>query len=439
MLNQMTVTPWVKSLAIVAAGLLLTGCMAEAIDSTSPESNATSVARYTDVAATFKVDMVASTITGASFTLFNTTTKNTVDADIYYDGENKIASLVPKMPLDRLTTYEATLSETIEASGNADIKEDYVWSFETANSPVQGALNTVQVAALEVQGQYAYYVARLRRMVVVDLSVPEKPSLAAELPIDGPGWGIALKDNYAFVSNGIIQTVDISNPTVPVIVNTLDIDYRRADVDKYVGSNPVTLEGDYLYAGVQNFGLWVIDISNPLAPSLVGQVDAFTSLATESYTPDNIVKRGNYVYAFSEDNETLIYDVSNPLAPELITIYSDHPARKWIFNGDLAYAVNRNWLGVLDLSDPVNPVISQEVLSDVSNSVFYDLVLDGDNLYVSDMIASRIVKYDVSNAEDPVVVSVIGGVNMPRSIGLINSDTLYASGLISGLYSIEKE
>jgi len=58
---------------------------------------------------------------------------------------------------------------------------------------------------------------------------------------------------------------------------------------------------------------------------------------------------------------------------------------------------------------------------------------------VSDMIASRIVKYDVSNAADPVVVSVIGGVNMPRSIGLINSDTLYASGLISGLYSIEKE
>ena len=55
------------------------------------------------------------------------------------------------------------------------------------------------------------------------------------------------------------------------------------------------------------------------------------------------------------------------------------------------------------------------------------------------MIASRIVKYDVSNAADPVVVSVIGGVNMPRSIGLINSDTLYASGLISGLYSIEKE
>jgi hypothetical protein len=126
MLNKMIITPWIKSLATVSAGLFLTGCMAEVIDSTSPENNATSVARYIDVAATFNVDMVASSITDASFTLFNTTTKNTVDADIHYDSENKIASLVPKMPLGRLTTYEATLSETIEASGNADIKEDYV-------------------------------------------------------------------------------------------------------------------------------------------------------------------------------------------------------------------------------------------------------------------------------------------------------------------------
>ena len=90
----------------------------------------------------------------------------------------------------------------------------------------------------------------------------------------------------------------------------------------------------------------VVDISNPLAPSLVGQVDAFLSLGAESYAPDNIAKRGNYVYTFSEDNETLIYNVSNPMAPELVTIYSDCPARKWIFNGDLAYAVNRNWMGI---------------------------------------------------------------------------------------------
>jgi hypothetical protein len=253
---------------------------------------------------------------------------------------------------------------------------------------VQGALSTVQVAALEVQGQYAYYVARLCRLVVVDLSIPEKPSLAAELSIDGPSWGIALQDNYAFVSNGNIQTVDISNP---------------------------------------------------LALSLVGQVDAYAELGVESYAPDNIIKRGNYVYAFSEDKETLIYDVSNPLEPSLANVYSDHSARKWVFNGDLAYAVNRNWMGVLDLSDPVNPVVSQEVLSDVSNSAFHDLILDGDNLYVSDIITSRIVKYDVSNAADPVAVSVIGGVSMPRSIGLIDSGTLYASGLIGGFYSIEKE
>ena len=78
--------------------------------------------------------------------------------------------------------------------------------------------------------------------------------------------GVSVANGYAYVAddcNGL-QVIDISTPTAPVIVGSVE-----TQGDAY----GVSVANGYAYVADYDNGLQVIDISTPTAPVIVGSVD----------------------------------------------------------------------------------------------------------------------------------------------------------------------
>ena len=101
--------------------------------------------------------------------------------------------------------------------------------------------------------------------------------------------------NYAYVADGGLQVIDVSNPTNCVRVGGYD---TSGDVQG------LAVLGNYAYLAKWSEGLEVIDVSNPTNCVRVGGYDT-------SGTAKSVAVSGNYAYV--ADVESLqVIDVSNP-------------------------------------------------------------------------------------------------------------------------------
>ncbi len=114
------------------------GSSAPAVSSTSPADNASSVARDSNITATFNEDILNTSVDETSFTLATSSGENTAGS-VSFDGADNIATFTPTDSLANLASYTATLSTAIiDLSGNA-LASNYNWSFTTADGAWQGA------------------------------------------------------------------------------------------------------------------------------------------------------------------------------------------------------------------------------------------------------------------------------------------------------------
>ena len=111
-----------------------------------------------------------------------------------------------------------------------------------------------------ISGDYAY-VTLLPGLWVYDISTPSAPVHVAELYLGG-GRDIAVSGDYAFVvtTNFGIKVVDVSNPLSPRLAGN----YTGVWGD----CATIAMAGDYAYVGFSAGAVDVVDISNPLAPSV---------------------------------------------------------------------------------------------------------------------------------------------------------------------------
>jgi hypothetical protein len=110
---------------------------------------------------------------------------------------------------------------------------------------------------------------------------------------------------------------------------------------------------NYLYVADSQGGLFIVDISNPSQPQVVG-----------SYTDSDFVGvdvKGTLAYMISaswNDNGLYILDVSNPATPVLVGHYatSNTVLSEILVVNNLAFiADSYNGLLVIDVTDPANP------------------------------------------------------------------------------------
>lgn len=123
---------------------------------------------------------------------------------------------------------------------------------------------------LTVAGNWVY-VAADAGLVVLDLSQPLAPKVAATLPLKNMR-GSALQFRYLFVTTDAgLQVVDVTHPAKPRVIEGATVPFQDA--------RRVYLVRTYAYVAAGAEGLGIVDITNPEQPALYQQYTADGQIA----------------------------------------------------------------------------------------------------------------------------------------------------------------
>ncbi len=142
---------------------------------------------------------------------------------------------------------------------------------------------------------------------------------------------VVVDGDYAYVSafggglngNGSLTIVDVSNPAAPTIVGSLEGLGALNHMNTPVG---LCKSGNYVYVcafGEQYFN--IVDVSDPANPSLVAGLDLQAALGyAGNPQPREVVVIDNYAYVTAGEGDDIndgffVIDVSNPLAMSLVS------------------------------------------------------------------------------------------------------------------------
>lgn len=181
-------------------------------------------------------------------------------------------------------------------------------------------------------------------IVIADVSDPasilvlgwvDTGAVVEYIAISDDGQTAAVSDRQRWVT-----LVDISNRLAPTVLAHLEVDG---------GGSPygLTFGVDTLYVAVRKIGLWVVDISDPSMPVLVGE---FLEIGTDFVFDVEVF--GSYAFLADDEQGVSAIDVSDPTLPVLADRYLGADLASHItIDGTTAYISRRgDGLTILDLS-----------------------------------------------------------------------------------------
>jgi len=208
-----------------------------------------------------------------------------------------------------------------------------------------------------IKGLYAYknylYVIG-SKFVIADISKPEKAHIVSSLNIGGKD--VHVEGNYAYITTpnvygNDIAIVDVSDKKKPVKVGGFDVEKVGGDGR---GIWRLYVEGDYLYTGDLKNYLYIIKISDPKNPVLVGKWSG-----PGKGSPSSFAKKGKYVFVTRYHWGFYVIDVSNPKKPvkvaEVIKDHDPNASDIKIFDDKLFLSTRYEGFRIYDISEPKNP------------------------------------------------------------------------------------
>jgi len=209
--------------------------------------------------------------------------------------------------------------------------------------------------AIQIAGDLAY-VAGWIALAIFDVSNPAAITLRGDAPISGP-TSLALHSSFAYVGgSGGVSVVDVSLPDSPAIVGLL------------TGMNvfDVVVRDGRLYVS-SGVGLRIYDLVDPASPAFLGSLDATAA-----------------------GNRDL--DVA----------------------GGRAFTASIDGFRVLDVSNPSVPAAMAFIPWD-SYSFYYDLIADGDRVYVTHQHEAYWSMVDLYDVSQPNLPAHVGSCRLPDS------------------------
>ncbi|MEJ2354064.1 MAG: hypothetical protein P8Y03_30175, partial [Anaerolineales bacterium] len=203
----------------------------------------------------------------------------------------------------------------------------------------------------------------------------------------GSTQGLAVRDNFAYVTNRAgLQVVDVSDPSAPT---------RLGEIDTPGEAVGVALEGNYAYIADGGQGLSIVDISDPanLKPVAVFNTPGVAW---------NVAVAGDYVYIADGDAGLYIVNISDPAAPQTTSVLADlSDARDVItISGFLFVADGVNGLQVVDVNKPAAP---QVIGSLDTPGTALALASSGVYVFIADGSEGVVVAYVINPAQPALV------------------------------------
>jgi hypothetical protein len=326
-------------------------------------------------------------------------------------------------PLSPILTGLASISAEFVAvaarDGYAYVAAEYygVFIFDISDPAAPFVTNYVQVGTetlgVAVEGTVAFLACSLffsadaGAIRAIDVTNPGTPALG-RCALPGSAQDLVLRGDHAFVACGLagLQALDLTDPIAPRIVGSVSMPYWTWDV---------ALSGDY--ACVANVAaLRVIDIADPASPQLRGSFDPPGSVR-------GVDAREAYAFIGTYDGYDgyfRVVDISDPGLPTQVAALRLATSVDCVtLDGNYAYvgASNPGFI-VVDVSDPVHPFVCGSA-THVFQAVKIAVV--GGYAYVT-TVCGPLCILDISNPAAPQVVEEIypaGGEGVHVANGIV--------------------
>ena len=276
----------------------------------------------------------------------------------------------------------------------------FLWSTDKSNLELIGTLNisVSEVNTLAVRGNYAY-LGCSSRLLIIDISDKTAPYVAGEFHTSNSVSPIAFHDRYAYIIGGLtiktdevirtLYVLDISNPPTPMLVGTYDIgEYPTHSI--YISGNKAYLGQGYIFL-LGNIGkLIIFDIENPVSPVLesaiyTNDIEAMCVYKNYAYCVCTIVPTKPYGII---GGELSIFNVSSPKYPtEKTTLRLQGIPRKIVFSKGYVLIVSEspttrhNQIEIYDVSIPGSP---KYVNSYSTTGTIENITISGKYTYIAD-------------------------------------------------------
>jgi hypothetical protein len=295
----------------------------------------------------------------------------------------------------------------------AALSQGFPCSFDASRGSLAITGDALDVS---LSGNVAYVAANYGGLLISDVSDPDHPALLGEHESpDEPYLSVATVGNFAFVGTGegSLLVFDVSDPAAPSPINEImlagDVDALAADQDR-------------LYVAAKGF--WVLDISNPSSPQVLGNrgTAQFRSVRVDGHTA--------YV---TFNSAFVIYDTADPGAIQLVGQVSVGPgAQDAEVTDTTAVVAQTDGVLVLDIANPAQPQIAGSLhLPEAAEGV----ALDGATAYVTARYAGvRVV--DASSQSAPTLVGWYDTSDEARK-PLLRDGLLYVADRRGGLMILD--
>src|ERR1035437_10387828 len=198
-----------------------------------------------------------------------------------------------------------------------------------------------------------------------------------------------VRDNYAYVAcwwDGV-RIVNFQDPSHPVLA-THAMGWTSGGTPgvTYCYAQAIDVEGNYLYiidygpfTAEDTRGLYIMDVSDPLNPTLIKRFTDFTSYG---YGLDAV---GNFVYIADNYGGVEIIDVTdknNPVTRGYVGLPDGATAIKVTGNNAVVADYINGGVQIVNISDPDNPVIAGYY--ERSGCFALGVDVKGQNIYLAD-------------------------------------------------------
>jgi hypothetical protein len=252
-------------------------------------------------------------------------------------------------------------------------------------------------SSVAVSGSFAFVVDGSNTLHALSLADPATPTEVGAYTLPWGAVDVAVAGDYAYVAvtTSGLHIISVANPST------------LTEVSFYAGAQyafRVAAAGDYAYItedhgwDAQNWvaaSLHVLNVSNPLAPTLAGIYDAPTDTLS-------VAVQGNYAYVADGRRGLSLLNIANPENPVQVGRY-DTPGDGWdvVVQGNYAYVADGpTGMRVINVANPMSPV---EVGS--FDQVFTrNLVVAGDYAYLTGGGGGSVHVICIANPADPVEV-----------------------------------
>lgn len=189
---------------------------------------------------------------------------------------------------------------------------------------------------------------------IIDISNLLKPVKVSSYKTESGVLGLDIKGNYCYVAAGTsLLILDISNITKPVQVSSLDF----GGVPNF--TSDVAISGNYAYVAATAAGLKIVDISNPLNPTIAGEY------LTNNWNRQVIIKdnKAYLLSSFYPNSDLEIIDIVNPASPAKLGSIPLNNVGRMCLSGSYVFVANQESpspsglygsLSILDISNPSN-------------------------------------------------------------------------------------